>query len=250
MVDSDDDIPRAEDAIPKAAISLTDAYGCVLNVVSNHPELLPKFGEEWSDALEKSREEERKAQHDPETFDQELEEEWHRRKEANLFLRLQIEAAELVACVRDPQTGDVLQLRSDDWIPSEWDDYIPPGIWTDFVIPDDYEAPGPNGSLIRGALRPVFFMRDEFEAWFKEAFAGTEPIATISEPNLKFEKLNRGRAHYQEAVREAVLAIWGQGGPPAGVKAKIRDRQINAWLAANGRSEVREATIRRALSKM
>jgi hypothetical protein len=149
MADLGDGTPLAEDAIPKAAVSLPDAYGSVLNVVSNHPELLP-FDEEWSDALEKSRQEERNIQHDPETFDQELEEEWHRRKEANLFLRLQIEAAELVACVRDPQTGKILQLRSDDWIPSEWDDYIPPGIWTDFIIPDDYEAPGPKGSFMGG----------------------------------------------------------------------------------------------------
>ena len=68
----------------------------------------------------------------------------------------------LEACVRDPETGDVLQLRSDDWIPSSWDDYIPPVIWTDYIVPNNYEAPGPNGTLIRGALRPVFFMRDEF----------------------------------------------------------------------------------------
>src|SRR5476651_336532 len=115
MADTDDDIPQADDPIPKDAIRLTDAYECVASLVSNHPELLPKFDEEWSEALRKSREEERKIQHDPETFDKETEEEWHRRKEANLFLRLEIEAKKLVACTRDPETGDVLQLRPDDW---------------------------------------------------------------------------------------------------------------------------------------
>src|ERR1700737_3918303 len=186
MADADEEIPWAKDAIPKEAISLTDAYGCVVSLVSDHPELLPKFDEEWSEVLRKSREEEGKIGHDPETFDKELEEEWHRRKEANLFLRLEIEAKELVACTRDPETGDILQLRSDDWLPIDWDDYIPPGIWTDYIIPDDYEAPGPNGTLIRGALRPVFFMRDEFEAWFKKAFGSTGPFVTIMVPNPNF----------------------------------------------------------------
>jgi hypothetical protein len=147
MADTDDDVPRADDAIPTDAISLTDAYERLVGIICDHPELLPKFDEDWSEALRKSREEERKIQDDPEAFDKELEEEWHRRKEANLFLRLEIEAKKLVACTRDPETGHNLQLRSDDWIPSGWDDYIPPGIWTDYIIPDDYEAPGPNGTL-------------------------------------------------------------------------------------------------------
>ena len=60
MADTDDDIPRADDAIPKQAISLTDAYDRVVSLVSNHPELLPKFDKDWSEALRKSREEERK----------------------------------------------------------------------------------------------------------------------------------------------------------------------------------------------
>ena len=173
MVDTDDDIPWAGDAIPLNAISLTDAYNCVVILVCDHHELLPKFDEDWSEALQKSREEERKIQVDKEAFDKQLEEEWHRRKEANLFLRLEIEAKKLVACTRDPETGDILQLRSDDWIPSSWDDYIPSGIWIYYIIPDDYDAPGPSGTMIRGALRPVFFMRDEFQAWFKKTFGET-----------------------------------------------------------------------------
>jgi hypothetical protein len=250
MADSDDDIPQADDPIPKDAIRLTDAYECVVSLVSNHPELLPKFDEDWSEALRKSREEERKIEHDPETFDKELEEEWHRRKEANLFLRLELESKKLVACVRDPETGDVLQLRSDDWIPSGWDDYIPPGIWTDYIIPDDYEAPGPNGTLIRGALRPVFFMRDEFETWFKKTFGETEPIVAISTPNPKLQNLNNSRKHRQAAVKEAVRAIWGENGPDLGVSAEARNWKIKNWLKANDRTDVGEATIRRALSEM
>jgi len=250
MADPDDGPPQADDAIRKDAIRLTDAYECVVSLVRNHPELLPKFDEDWSEALQRSREEESKVQHDPETFDKELEEEWHRRKEANLFLRLEIEAKKLVACTRDPKTGDVLQLRPDDWIPSGWDDYIPPGIWTDYITPGDYEAPGPNGTLIRGALRPVFFMRDEFEAWLKNIFGEKETFVARSEPSPKVQNLNNIRKHRQAAVKEAVRAIWDENGPDVGVTAKMRNFEIKKWLEANNRAEVGEATIRRALREM
>jgi hypothetical protein len=249
MADTDDDVPQADDAILKNAISLTDAYDRVVSLVSNHPELLPKFDDDWSEALRKSKEEERKIQDDPEAFDKELEEEWHQRKEANLFLRLEIEAKRLVACTRDPEIGQTLQLRSDDWIPSGWDDYIPPGIWTDYIIPDDYEAPGPNGTLIRGALRPVFFMRDEFEAWLKKTFGATESITAVSEPNPKLQNLKRVEAHRKEAAKEAIRAIWNKG-LPNGVTEQIRKWEINKWLEANGRTAVGEATIRRALKDL
>lgn len=249
MPDIDDDIPEANDAIPKGSISLTHAYNCVVGAVSNHHERLPKFDEDWSEALRKSREEERNIQ-DSEVFDKELEEEWHRRKEANLFLRLEIEAKRLVACIRDPETGEILQLRSDDWIPTGWDDYIPPGIWTDYVRPDDYEAPGPKGTLIRGALRPVFFMRDEFEAWFKQIFGETESVVAKSELNPAFQNFRRTHGHRRAAVKEAIRAIWGRNGIPHGVTEGSRLKQINDWLKGNGRVPVTEATIRRALKEL
>ena len=106
MADMDDDIPQADDPIPKDAISL---YECVVSLVSNHPELL-KFDEDWSEALRKSREEERKIEHDPETFDKELEEEWHRRKEANLFLRLELESKK--SCSMCPRPGNGRRLAT------------------------------------------------------------------------------------------------------------------------------------------
>jgi hypothetical protein len=248
--DTNDDIPWAEDAIPKNAISLTAAFGYIASLFEDHPELLPKFDEEWSEALRKSREEELKIGHDPETFDKELEEVWHRRKEANLFLRLAIEERELVACTRDPHTGDVLQLSSDGWIASDWYSYVPPGIWTDYIIPDDHESPGPNGTLIRGALRPVFFLRDEFDAWLNEKFALTKPIVTPSDPNPKLEKVIRFIPPRQRAVIEAIHAIWGQDGPPPGVHSEKRREKINNWLEDGGRERVSITTIQRALNAM
>jgi hypothetical protein len=250
MADTDDDIPQADDAIPKDAISLTDAYDCVVSLISNHPELLPKFDEDWSEALRKSREEERNIQVDQEEFDNELEEYWHRKKEANLFLRLEVEAKKLVACTRDPETGEILQLRSGDWIPSAWDDYVPPGIWIDHLIPDDYEAPGPNGTLIRGALRRVFFMRGEFEAWFKNTFGEPGSVGALLEQSQKFQDFKGARAHRRAAVKEAIRAIWGKNGPDLGVTEGRRLEQINAWLKEKKRTPVSAPTIRRALKEL
>jgi hypothetical protein len=248
MADTDDDVPRADDAIPTDAISLTDAYERLVGIICDHPELLPKFDADWSEALRKSREEERKIQDDPEAFDKELEEEWHRRKEANLFLRLEIEAKKLVACTRDPETGHNLQLRSDDWIPSGWDDYIPPGIWNDYIIPDDYEAPGPNGTFIHGALRPVFFMRDKFDAWFEATFRTPAAVAAESQSNPS-PIVTHG--HMRAAVKEALRAIWGNDGPGNGVPEKLRYKKVNAWLKENKRFfPVSPQTIRRALQAL
>ncbi len=253
MVDTDHDIPWADDAIPLNAISLTDAYDYVVSLISDHPELLPKFNEHWSETLRKSREEERSIQVDQEAFDEGLEEYWHRRKEANLFLRLEIEAKRLVACTRDPETGDILKLHSDGWIPSDWDDYIPPGIWIDHIIPDDYDAPGPSGTEIHRALRPVFFMRDGFEAWFKGTFGETAsirptPIVAPSNQSQRFQYFQYVRAHRRAAVEEAIFALWG--GPPNGVTQGRMLERINKWLTDHNRQTVHEVTLRRTLKNL
>jgi hypothetical protein len=100
-----------------------------------------------------------------------------------VFLRQCLENGELVACVRDPETGDVLQLSSNDWLPSKWCDYVPPGIWDDYLDPEDYESPGPSDSFVRGALRPVFFRNSDFEPWFQKLF-----FKELSRP-LQFQSL-------------------------------------------------------------
>jgi hypothetical protein len=56
MQDEDNEQARAEDAIPKDAIWLTDAYEFVVALVNERPELLSKFDEDWAEVLRKSRE--------------------------------------------------------------------------------------------------------------------------------------------------------------------------------------------------
>jgi hypothetical protein len=94
------DIPLADDAIPKDAIRLTDAYECVLEAVFDHPEILPEFNEHWLDLLRKSGQNSFNKIKDPDVLDkeqQERKEAWNRDREVNLFLRLQLGAQELIA---------------------------------------------------------------------------------------------------------------------------------------------------------
>jgi hypothetical protein len=245
MINTDGDLPQADDAIPKDAIRLTDAYERVVDLICDHPELLPKFDEDSAEALRKSREKEKRIQHDQEVFDAELEEYWHHKKEANLILRSAIEEKKLVACVRDAEAGDILQLAATDWIPGNWDDYIPPGIWTDFIVPDDYEAPGPQGSFIGGALRPVFFLREEFEQWLCKTLEFSGPTTTIK-ANEKIQNYERTRAHQIEAAKEAILDIWGRDGAPNGVTKKLELQQINEWMKNNSRAEISLSSVYRA----
>jgi hypothetical protein len=242
--DSDNNEPQtARDAIPRDAVWLTDAYKFIVDLLGENPELLPEFDEHQSEALRKSRQVEQTVGHDPETFDKDLEEEWHLRKQVNLFLRSELENGGLTACVRDPRSSSILQLHSEGWIPREWDDYIPPGIWTDFVD-GSYEEPGPSGTLIDGALRPVFFMRSEFQAWLKETFGAGVKLNGLPAPANPKEG-----ARVRDAIVEAVRALWGKS-PPAGLVAEKRNDAINNWLECNGRLKTSPATIRRALELM
>ena len=155
------------DLIPVDTIRLTDAYERVLDAVDAHPEILPAFDEDLLELLAKSRDKEREIQ-DTDVFDKELEEFWYRKKEVNIFLRKQLEDKKLVACVRDPKTSERFQLSSVGWIPDRWTDEIPSGIWSDYIHPDDYEYLGPTGTFLRGALRPVFFQKADFDRWFEK----------------------------------------------------------------------------------
>ncbi len=58
------------------------------------------------------------------------------------------------------------------------------------------------------------------------------------------------QAHRRNAVKEAILAIWGTSGLPSGIMAAQRDVAVNDWLRANGRTTVGPRTIRRAVREL
>jgi len=243
-MDEDDcsELLMVEDAIPINAISFTDAYLWVVDALESYPDKGTEIDEDWLEVLRESRQIERTAGHDPETFDAELEEYWHLRKVANVFLRGALEIKELRACVRDPGTGETLQLPASGWLPEVWikTRYVPSGIWQDYAIPECAEIPGPRAARIAGKLRPIFLVKSEFDTWLSETF---EPDS-VSEDAETF----KGR-RLRDAAKEACLSLFG-GPPPAGLPWSRRNAQIGDWLKTNRGTTVADRTISRALEEM
>jgi hypothetical protein len=99
-------------------------------------------------------------------------------KEANVFLRKCITEAELVAHVRDPETGQILQLPRQGWDDLEFHPGELGWLLSNHVHPDDPLNPGPPEVMVRGMARPVFFLRHEFDAWFKKTFGNPRHAGT------------------------------------------------------------------------
>jgi hypothetical protein len=89
----------------------------------------------------------------------------------------------LFALVRDPNSGLILKLDPQGWQPlprpplyfHKRSEYEPITCGLDFdYVTDPYDElfSGPEGTLIDGSYRPVFFWRKAFDQWFKRAFAG------------------------------------------------------------------------------
>ncbi len=111
-------------------------------------------------------------------------------KEVNLFLRQCITEGELVACVRDPETGDILQLSRRDWdiefYPEECGFVL-----YDNVHPDDVLNPGPPDVIVREKARPVFFLKDQFERWLQKTLEREIAVAGSGDPALIKKKTSR-----------------------------------------------------------
>ncbi len=235
----------APDAIPEFGVRLSEAFFVVAEALYNNPEVPASSNEAMLSLLELSRARERKlfgfeeGEHEDHLFF----------INANLFFRERLRSGDLTALVRDPETGEVLKLRPVGWIPDEWlmpEGAIQTGLFSDYVRPGDRENPGPAGSLLRGALRPIFIRRDEFDAWMQATF-GRGPNSSELSSNPTGSRLHVPKR--QGAVEEAISALWG-GAPPQGMPAKARDDKINRWLESNDRYVVSAATIRRALKSI
>ena len=190
-------------------------------------------------------------------FDEQIERYWHLAKVVNVFLRWQIETTKLLACVRDPETGQILRLGSEGWLPSKWDEYIPSGIWTDFIDPDFYDAPGPTNAIVRGRQRPIFFLSKNFEAWFATIFGSTPDlpwkVASSKRPddNIAIPKLGPVmKSQRRQAAILIIHAVFGPSGPHPGLTEKVRNEQINGRAKSLGVPKLSDSTIRRALKTM
>ena len=174
----------ADSPIPEKAIRLADAFKIVLEGLIVKPEIFATLEKNWDRHLDKSEE-----QDDPEveaglaeldgTSIENRKKMIRRSREANVFFRDHLSNGAIIAHVRDPQTGEILQLSPLGWyspfaVPKSssfrWiEQSIPTGI-DNFVAPDDPSNPGPEGTFIRGAFQPVFFFRNEFDQWLETTF--------------------------------------------------------------------------------
>jgi hypothetical protein len=170
----------AHDPIPAKGIRLSEAFRRVLKALLANPTLveptLEEYDIQWKEDLKK------------------IDQRWRQEAAANAFFRCHLIWGEkilgenLYAFVRDPDSGLILQLDPIGW--GLWPrppivlgrhkrstyEPISTGIDSDYVIdPYDESDPGPGGTFISGAYRPVFFWRDEFERWFQKTF-GADPL--------------------------------------------------------------------------
>jgi hypothetical protein len=162
----------ADDPIPIKAIRLSAAFERVVEAFSKNPKVVEKLEEQDIDCSPIAKAGDR----------------WKSQVAADVLLRAHLTYGELLngeilyTYIRDPQTGEILQLDPGGWTPrgrspkpfgikdSPYFE-MSAGIPGDHVIdPYDEIFPGPVGTLLHGAYRPVFFWRDEFERWFQKTF--------------------------------------------------------------------------------
>lgn len=155
--------------VPGHGIGLSPVYERLFSLFDTHPEVRPAFDESSEELLEISRKTEREEFQKGDGYTEEDEKFLDVGREANLFLRSQLEQGKIQAYVRDENTGEDLVLPRKGWFSAKWDDYyVPWAIWTDFVDPNDFYEPGPRDA---GRSRPVYFLKSEFEKWMHENFA-------------------------------------------------------------------------------
>jgi hypothetical protein len=162
--------PFARDPIPAKAIRLGDAFERVAEAVSKNPKILEALEEQDIDCSPVAQV--------PERFKAAV--------TAEVLLRAHLTYGEflygqnLYTYIRDPKTGESLQLDPGGWTPqsrsskpfnTEPPRYICGGMIGNYVV-DPYGETfcGPEGTLLHGAYRPVFLWRDEFERWFQKTF--------------------------------------------------------------------------------
>ncbi len=160
----------ADDPIPAKAIRLGEAYQRVLRATNRNPKILNTLSQHLLRDLRESR------RTKPSivnwfSYSDSDKKEFRREQEATVFFRDRLRKSELLSYIRDPETGEILQLNPRDWRPTTRPLGEPlkvPAGMDDFGNSDP-RVFGPN-IVIRDAYRPVFLWKEEFERWFKKTF--------------------------------------------------------------------------------
>ena len=175
----------ADDAIPAEAIRISEAFERALEAVNANPKILETLNSRLLKELRASRKMDEQSEQWKGSSEEEKRE-YHREKEATVFFRNRLQKKELTAYIRDPETGEILQLNSRDWHPTNQPSLdplrIPVGISDHGEEGHDFLNPNP---VIRGAYRPIFLWKVDFERWLKKTFglkthAGGRPAGSGS----------------------------------------------------------------------
>ena len=208
-------LPRAHDAIPAGTISLSRAFEKISFAIGRHldPNSIAAGVEEIACLVNRGS-----ALISLTALDE----------RAGAFFRRFLSEGALTAYVRDPETGEWLQLDSQEWDLDMWAAPLP-GFSFDHVHPDDPDQPGPHGTFIRGALRPVFFRQDKFDQWFQKMFAPSKRpgrksgtgFQHLDQPLLEEMRLliESGSAKSSENAAQMVV---GRAAGPGTAKSKAR----------------------------
>lgn len=158
------------DQIPMKAIRLSEAFEQVKESLWANPQALQTLHPSLLEYLNKNKQQE-EARPTREFASRQSLDSLHRRKEAVVFFRSTLGRGKLIAYIRDPEDGAILELDPMQWGPVGGRLLLlePPEDFTEDFL--DY-APflGNPNTLIRGAYRPIFFWRKEFALWLSEAF--------------------------------------------------------------------------------
>jgi hypothetical protein len=180
----------AEDPLPVNAIGFKDAFDRLWDAAMTDPKRMTLDDDEKEEIRTRTESDLKQFVGDYPLEDVDM---IARGKEANLFLRECISEGQLVACVRDPETGEILQLQRDGWNNVEFFPGECGWVLYNHVHPDDVLNPGPADAIVKGKARPVFFLRNAFDRWLEKTFGnrsragrkpGTGSYAQDDEPLL------------------------------------------------------------------
>jgi hypothetical protein len=165
------------------------------------------------------------------------------RKKAELSFRELLATGRLIARVRYPATGEILQLSDcESW--RQRASFGVPGFTDDFVDPDDLMQPGPSGALIGGLLRPVFFILADLDAVLPP---GSTVVWKADQPDQDRWAIpeTEPRGTRQAAAWRTAKRLWGSEAGPLRSLGWPTITRILDEHRASGDAHVRVDTVRR-----
>ena len=206
----------SRDPIPMKAIRLSEAFEQVQDALRAKPKVLQTLDPSLLDYLIKNREQE------------ERRDTWkfasrrslialHRVKEAVVLFRSSLMTRELIAYVRDPEDGAILELDSMEWssVGGRLLLLEPPYAFEEDFLEYTPFSGNPN-TFVRGAYRPIFLWRKEFELWLRKTFGqqraggrkpGSGSYLAQDMPYLKkmheMRRANEAKSDYEAAGKVA-----------------------------------------------